>query len=254
MKSLLLFFAFIACATFCFGQKKKKDVFYLFDKDGKNVTDYKKTSYFTRVQYVNDTCWKIDTYRYAGPMITSEVCKDNKAQMRHGQFAAYKRSGFIDSSGDYANGQMSGEWHYRNDTGGIVIMKTFDNGVLIKTRDLLKEKEEKPEVNMDTVFDKVEKESEFKGGIKQWQMYLTKNLRYPDAAIQTNSTGKVVVAFIVGKDGSVGDIFLHKSVEYSLDDEAVRMIRESPKWEPAYQNGRNVKSYKLQPLLFALSR
>ena len=257
MKPVLLFFTFIACALFCFSQKSKKDELFLFDKQGKNITDFKKTSYFIRVRYVNDTSWKIDTYWNAGPMQMSETCKDSKGQTRHGQYAAYRKSGYLDSAGKYVNGQMADDWDYYNDTGRIVMQKTFDNGALIKTRDILKEQEEKDdneEENEDNVFVKVEKESEFKGGIKQWSAYLTKNLRYPEVAIQTNTAGMGVVSFIVGTDGSVNDIFLFKSLEYSLDDESVRMIKESPKWEPAHQNGKKVKSYKRQPIVFSLTR
>jgi protein TonB len=62
----------------------------------------------------------------------------------------------------------------------------------------------------------------------------------------------VVVQFIVDKDGSVISPFIARSVEYSLDEVSLKIINGSGKWEPAFQNGHNVKSYKRQPINFKL--
>jgi protein TonB len=64
-------------------------------------------------------------------------------------------------------------------------------------------------------------------------------------------TGQVLIYFIVDSNGDIADVKLHKSVEYSLDQEALRLIRQSPKWEPAFQNGKNVKAYRRQPVTFS---
>jgi protein TonB len=78
------------------------------------------------------------------------------------------------------------------------------------------------------------------------------SVTYPDRAVNGNIQGRVQVLFIVDKEGDVIDPYIWKSVEYSLDDETMRVIRESGQWEPVFQNGRHVKSYKLQPLNFKL--
>jgi protein TonB len=95
-----------------------------------------------------------------------------------------------------------------------------------------------------------EKESEFTGGKNSWWKYLNKNMIYPQRAQNLNKQGTVVLQFIVGKDGEVFDQEIVQSVEYSLDQEALRMINESPAWIPAFQRGKNVKSYKKQPITF----
>lgn len=97
-----------------------------------------------------------------------------------------------------------------------------------------------------------DKESEFKGGTAKWQRYLLKNMKYPERAYNIKKDGMVVVQFVVNKDGGTEEIDIFHSVEYSLDKEAVRVIRKSPKWIPAFQNGRIVKSYKRQPVIFKL--
>jgi protein TonB len=100
--------------------------------------------------------------------------------------------------------------------------------------------------------DSAEKESEFPGGVSRWLRYLNKNLKYPDRAINSKIDGQVRVCFIVDKEGNVIDPFIAKSVEWSLDDESVAIIKASGQWTPAIQFGKIVKSYKLQPIVYRL--
>lgn len=104
------------------------------------------------------------------------------------------------------------------------------------------------------VFARVEVESEFPGGIKAWQDYLSANIRYPEDAIKRKIEGTVVVQFVVTKEGKVRQVVIARSVHPSLDKEAIRLIKNSPDWVPARKNGRNVNSYKRQPIIFKLER
>jgi TonB family protein len=104
-----------------------------------------------------------------------------------------------------------------------------------------------------TIFTKVELESEFRGGAKAWQNYLSANIQYPKAAIKKNIQGTVIVQFIVTKEGKVQDVIIDKSVHPSLDKEAIRLIKNSPNWIPAQQDGKKVNSYKKQPIVFMLA-
>jgi len=111
----------------------------------------------------------------------------------------------------------------------------------------------KDEEDYDKTFTKVEIESEFPGGSAAWLRYLNKNLRYPDDAVNNEIQGTVVVQFIVDKEGNVSDVQAISGPENGgLRDEAVRVIKKSGKWTPAIQNGRQVKSYKKQPIVFKL--
>lgn len=105
----------------------------------------------------------------------------------------------------------------------------------------------------DRTFTKVEIESEYPGGTAAWFRYLNKNFRYPEDAITNEIQGTVVVQFIVDKEGNVSDVQAVSGPETGgLREEAVRVIKQSGKWIPAIQNGRNVKSYKKQPVQFKL--
>lgn len=107
------------------------------------------------------------------------------------------------------------------------------------------------ETDYDQTFTKVEIESSYPGGQAAWQRYLIKTLRYPQEAQDNEIQGTIVVQFIVDKAGMVSDVEA-VSGPAELRDEAVRVIKKSGKWTPAVQNGRQVKSYKKQPIQFRL--
>jgi protein TonB len=109
----------------------------------------------------------------------------------------------------------------------------------------------KDDEDWDKTFTKVEIESEYPGGAAAWQRYLNRNLRYPQEAIDNEVQGPVVVQFIVDKEGNVSDVEAISGPQ-ELRPEAVRVIKKSGKWTPAVQNGRQVKSYKKQPIVFRL--
>jgi protein TonB len=111
----------------------------------------------------------------------------------------------------------------------------------------------KDDEDYDKTFTKVEIESEYPGGAAAWQRYLNKNFRYPDEAVNNEIQGVVVVQFIVDKEGNVSDVQAMSGPESGgLREEAIRVIKKSGKWQPAVQNGRQVKSYKRQPIVFKL--
>ena len=109
----------------------------------------------------------------------------------------------------------------------------------------------KDNTDYDKTFTKVEIESEYPGGAAAWQRYLNRNLHYPDEAQNNEIQGTVVVQFIVDKEGKVSDVEAISGPN-ELREEAMRVIRKSGNWTPAVQNGRQVKSYKKQPIVFKL--
>jgi protein TonB len=102
-------------------------------------------------------------------------------------------------------------------------------------------------------FMKVEVDASFPGGPAAWLHFLGHNLRTPDEAISGDISGKVVVQFIVDKEGNVSDVVAVSGPEQGgLREEAVRVIKKSGKWTPALQNGRYVKAYRFQPVIFQI--
>lgn len=101
-------------------------------------------------------------------------------------------------------------------------------------------------------FQVVERLPEFPGGMVEFMKWLTKNLRYPVLAQQQKIQGKVLVAFIINKDGTITNQKVVTSVSPELDREALRVIRMMPKWKPGEDRGKPCRTYFCIPVVFKL--
>lgn len=108
-------------------------------------------------------------------------------------------------------------------------------------------------VNSNRVYDVVEQMPSFPGGISGLRTYLNQNIRYPAEAQENCVQGRVVVSFVVGKDGHISDVTVLRSVDPSLDKEAVRVIRNMPRWTPGKHGGEPVKVRYNVPVSFRLN-
>ena len=101
---------------------------------------------------------------------------------------------------------------------------------------------------------KVENESEFPGGPAAWTRHLLKSLEGFDPAKNGAPPNiyKVIVKFIVRKDGSISNIEAETHYGYGMEEQAIKCIKNGPKWRPALQNGRNVNAYRRQPIIFKI--
>lgn len=98
----------------------------------------------------------------------------------------------------------------------------------------------------------VEVAPEFNGGQKDLSRYIASNLKYPAAARQNNVQGKVYLSFIVEKDGSITDIKIRQGIGSGCDEEAIRILQNSPAWKPGLIKGAPVRTYCILPLTFQL--
>jgi len=97
--------------------------------------------------------------------------------------------------------------------------------------------------NTDKVYNfvSIEKQPEFPGGIAKFYKYLGSSIKYPKIAQENNVQGKVFLSFVVEKDGSLTDVQITRGLGSGTDEEAMRVIKESPKWNPGIQNGLAVR-------------
>ena len=102
------------------------------------------------------------------------------------------------------------------------------------------------------VFQVVEQNPEFPGGMAALGQYLGKNLKYPAAASRANVSGRVFLTFVVNTDGSIQDIQVLKGLGFGCDEEAQRVVKGMPKWNPGKQSGRNVRVKYNLPISFVL--
>ena len=109
----------------------------------------------------------------------------------------------------------------------------------------------KPEV-ASKVFDVVEEMPSFPGGQGALMSYLASNIKYPVVAQENGVQGRVIVSFVVERDGSISDVKVARSVDPSLDREAQRVVKSMPKWKPGKQNGSAVRVKYTVPVVFRL--
>lgn len=120
--------------------------------------------------------------------------------------------------------------------------------------DDIEETEEEKEENKKTLtYQDLEKKPVFMGSdVTTFSNWVKSNIVYPDYAIENSIQGRVVVQFIVGRDGSVSDVEIVNDADCSLGDEVTRVVRSSPKWTPASHLGENVRVMFKFPVEFRL--
>jgi len=104
----------------------------------------------------------------------------------------------------------------------------------------------------DGVFMVVEKLPEFPGGDMELMKFIGKNIVYPEVARRNNIEGRVIVKFVIRKDGSVTDVEVLRDIGGGCGEEAKRVLELSPKWEPGIQDGENVDVYFTMPVQYKL--
>ena len=109
------------------------------------------------------------------------------------------------------------------------------------------------EVEEEQIFDVVEEQPEFPGGMKELMKYFKDNIKYPRVSRDNNSQGKTFVKFTVNTDGSIQDTeVIRSSGDIYLDKEAIRVIEAMPKWKPGMQQGKPVRVFFMLPISFKL--
>ena len=108
------------------------------------------------------------------------------------------------------------------------------------------------EVDDDRVWESVEENASFPGGEEECMKWLRKNIKYPSICQEQGVQGRVIVAFVVNRDGSIVDVKVVRSPDEHLSEEAVRVVKLMPKWKPARQGNRTVRSRFHLPVMFRL--
>ena len=124
-------------------------------------------------------------------------------------------------------------------------------GEVLKAKEVIAQPEP-PKEEETKVFDVVEQMPSFPGGQSALLQYLSSNIKYPVVAEENGVQGRVIVTFVVEKDGSITDVRVVKSVDPSLDKEAQRVVKSMPKWIPGKQNGSAVRVKYTVPVTFRL--
>ncbi len=147
----------------------------------------------------------------------------------------------------------------------VEVLNVVENTEEVEAVEIVSEDDETEEIIIDVpvaapieeeeeevIFQVVEKMPQFPGGPQALFEYLSKNIRYPVIAQENGLQGRVICQFVVNSDGSIVDIVVVRSVDPSLDKEAVRVIESMPKWQPGEQRGKAVRVKYTLPVNFRL--
>lgn len=149
--------------------------------------------------------------------------------------------------GDVKDGKRNGTWKGTHNKGTVTYSEEYVNGKFIKG------------TRTDKTGNTINYTAKlalptFKGGESAFGSYLSQNIRYPSGAKNRNTQGRVILGFVVEKDGSINNVKIIKSVDPELDAEAVRVISQSPKWNPGLLHGVPVRLAYTIPINFSLGR
>jgi TonB family protein len=106
----------------------------------------------------------------------------------------------------------------------------------------------------DEVYDVVDEVPEFPGGMEAWFNFMKDNLKYPTLAKDKGIEGTVYISFIINKDGSVSDAEILRGIGGGCDEEALRVVKASPNWNPGKKDGKIVKARMRLPVQYALGK
>lgn len=198
----------------------KRDMDYLDGKRNGKYLAYNENGKLTEeIDYVEDKiAGKYRTYYESGNLEKDIAYSDSK---RNGQFLVYRKTGELKRVDNYVNGD-------------------FTNG---KCLDL---------AGNDTTYYDYEVAAIFPGGRGELMKFLGNEMIYPENAIRNNLEGKVYLRFIIDVDGSVKNVKVTRGVNSEFDAEAVRAVRNMPRWTPGMIDGVPVKSYFDLPVNFKL--
>jgi protein TonB len=245
MKILFPFFLLLISVS---AKAQENETVYIFDANWKPAK-IKKGRFMLHRRNISDTCWQWDFYNILGPLIKSEQYRDKEGTILDGEARYYNDKGIIDSVTHYRRGRKNGDsWKLSGDSMKYKFKYVFQDDSLIAIVDLTKPGSDS------SISNKYEQESEYPGGVVSWYKFLGETMQYPTRAEDAKIEGTVQVGFIIDIYGNAIDPYIAKSVEFSLDEESIRIIKSSGTWLAAIQNGNTVKSYKLQPLIFQLTK
>ena len=108
-------------------------------------------------------------------------------------------------------------------------------------------------INMEEeIYETVDVLPEFPGGMAAMMSWLGQNIVYPEEALKNNIQGRVLIKFVVEKDGSIGECTIVRGVDKMLDEESLRVVSAMPKWKPGMNNGEVVRCFFTLPITFKL--
>ncbi|MEO6687206.1 MAG: TonB family protein [Dyadobacter sp.] len=237
--TLSLFFLFTGSLA-CFAQTDTIKLFY--DKNWKVIRNPLEAE-FSRVAFENDNgYWEVKDYFKTKKLQMEGFYLDKKLTKMQGPFVWYYESGQVKMKSQYRNNDQIDEHYEYYESGQLDTFQKFDNSGKVVERHLYKKD------GSESIFT----DAEFPGGTQEMYRFLGEHINYPKELRKKGLEGKVIVSFVVRKDGSLDNLHALSSPNSSFSWEAIRVIRQMPKWKPAYRDENAISIKYNLPVNFKL--
>jgi TonB family protein len=237
----LLFFWILVNSQMIFAQDT-----ILYNFINQKVTDWSAVSYYEIHLFDSITnLTNVSTYDSIGVLKNSNQYLNYEKKIKEGKSIQYFQNGEIKVIQHYSNDKKEGELKTFHKNGQLKRIEEYSNGEFVKG----------------TCYDSIGKKikffdfeimPQFPNGQNAYFEYLSKNINYPEEAKALGLKGTVIIEFVIDKDGSIINIRVVQSVHKLVDNEAVRVIQNMPKWIPGKVDGDPVKVTYQIPLRFSL--
>ncbi len=225
-----------------------------------------KAKYISK-QFNKDEKWVVNNYYLSGELQMKGACKSKKYIKRHGAFTYYYKNGNLKSKGNYKNNKKDGNWISWEQTGkihekGEYKKGEFDGIIYWYYEDLLcsEEKYKDDKMVKYTFYDEegnklpenttYEQKPEYPGGINNLLTYIKESVNYPIEAENNKIESRVLVEFVINKQGEVTNVKVKNNVNELLEKEAIRVIENMQNWKPGKQRNRPVNVMYTVPINF----
>jgi len=185
----------------------------------------------------------VKTYSLDNILISETEYSDLKSKIISGYSKGYYSKGELMFFANYEHGKKEGDFKAFYRSGKIKRVDKYENNNLVSGKCFT-------ESGLDTLYYNYEELPEYLGGEKGLRKFLSKNFKYPKEAITKGITGRVIVGFLINKEGEIIGPHIVKGVHPLLDSEALRIVGLMDKWTPGKQNGEFVDVKYLQPISF----
>jgi Gram-negative bacterial TonB protein C-terminal len=262
MKDIALLTIALFVSTSPFSQNVKQDLLNRYFE----VTTEEKEAFFVRLSQAYKGYWAYTDYDGKSRIVRTGFYTDSTFKIPVGPHT-FSWEGKLKYKGSYVEGSPSGYWYFFNEKGKLydslhyVVKSTGKTAALVDSTNAEEEKKKTALLQQEhlkndstSTFTTVEVEAKFPGGEKGWTKHISKQLSFPDLVMAINKPQKMTieVQFVVCKDGEVCSVEALNSSTPLLDIMAVNAIRKGPRWDPAFQSGRNVKAWRRQKITFII--
>lgn len=246
-------------------QKQLDTIFY--DKNWKESS--KVGASFYRIRVKEKKGFTVSDYYINGTLQMTGFFKSIEPDIKIGLFKYYNENGTLDSEGNYKSDKKEGEWKDYDSTGILFSVTNYESGnrngkmIYYYSNGVVKRDEFYKEgkfiegkcfssTGEEIEFFPYEEDPIYIGGMSEFSNFLIATIVYPEKANKEGIQGRVLIGFVIDKNGEVIDEKVLKSVHPLLDEEALRVVKNMPNWIPGKIDGKPVKSRYQVPINFKI--